>query len=284
MSSSHDTWQTEEQNQWIVDEANQRIRLLRYDRGQLRQLHEQLLAEAKAKNLHKLIVYAKKADLAVWQQLGYRQEGVIDGFFCGENAQMMSLFLTAERATSRAPQLADEIVALSLQKARTSAPQTLPAGYTLREGREADAEALAQLYGLVFPVYPTPLNDPAYIRKTMREHTYYCVVEKDGMLVSAASAEVAPAFGSAEVTDCATHPDYTGQGLLQPLFFALEAKLQAMGIYYLYTLTRAQSHGMNITAAKLGYAYRGRLINNCVIYSGFEDMNIWVKSFRPTRE
>lgn len=282
--STHDTLRTEDKDLWVVDEPNQRIRLLRYDRERLEQIHEHLLGLAKAKDLHKLIVYAKKADCARWQQLGYRQEGVIDGFFRGENAHMMSLFLTEERATSRAPQLADEIVALSLQKAGTRAQQTLPAGYTLREAIEADAEALAQLYGLVFPVYPTPMNDPAYVRQTMREHTFYCVVEKDAKIVSAASAEVSPAFGSAEMTDCATHPAYTGQGLLQPLFFALEEKLQAMGIYYVYTLTRAQSHAMNITAAKLGYAYRGRLINNCIIYSGYEDMNIWVKSFRPTWE
>ncbi|UFJ43115.1 putative beta-lysine N-acetyltransferase [Brevibacillus humidisoli] len=270
--------------QWIVDEPNQRIRVLRYDRARLRELHDYLGELAEEKCLTKLIVYAKKADLPVWEELGYRREGVIDGFFQGENAQMMSRFLTDERASSSAVELADEIIHISLQKAEAPANQTMPVGYRLRDGVEADAEALAQLYRMVFPVYPTPMDDPAYIRKTMREHTHYCVVEADGKIVSAASAEVTPAFGSAEMTDCATHPDYAGRGLLQPLFFALEEKLQAMGIYYLYTLTRAQSHGMNITAAKMGYTYRGRLINNCVIFSGFEDMNIWVKSFRPTWE
>ncbi|MBO8163294.1 MAG: putative beta-lysine N-acetyltransferase [Brevibacillus sp.] len=269
------------QEQVVVDEPNKRIRVLLYRSDRLQDLHSRLEQIALEKNLSKLIVYAKKADRDGWKALGYQQEGVIDGFFNGENAHMMSRFLTEERAASNASSLADEILAVSLKKAKAT-PVNLPDGYRLREAEEADAEALAALYRLVFPVYPTPMDDPAYVRKTMREHTHYCVVEADGKIVSAASAEVTPAFGSAELTDCATHPDYTGQGLLLPLFFALEEKLQELGIYYLYTLTRAQSHGMNITAAKMGYVYRGRLVNNCVIYSGFEDMNIWVKAFRPT--
>jgi putative beta-lysine N-acetyltransferase len=268
----------------IIDRQNRRIKVLNYDAGQIEHLHAQIKSLAEAEQASKLIIYAKKADVAAFVRLGYRQEGKIDGFFRGENAQMLAYFLTEERAASAAPELADQIVQLSLSKAGAGETKKLPEGYHLRQAAEADAEELAQLYGMVFATYPTPMDDPEYVRKTMRDSTYYYVIVHEGKIACAASAEVTERFGSAELTDCATHPDHLGKGLLQPLFTVLEEKMKQMGIYYLYTLTRAQSQGMNVTAAKHGYLYRGRLINNCTIFSGFEDMNIWAKPLKPTWE
>ncbi|WP_139489734.1 putative beta-lysine N-acetyltransferase [Brevibacillus dissolubilis] len=275
----------------VIDEQNKRLKVMLYHPEEIEQLHGTLVEMAHDRGMTKLIIYAKKADVKAWEALGYRLEGRIDGFFHGENAQMMSCFLTAERGASVAPELAEEVLGVSLEKqaqvhsgGRTDGQKSLPTGYTLREAREDDAEELARLYDLVFATYPTPMNEAEYVRETMRESTYYIVVEKEGQIVCAASSEVTPKFGSAELTDCATHPDHLGLGLLQPIFTALEEKMEQIGVYYLYTLTRAQSHGMNVTAAKHGYEYRGRLINNCTIYSGFEDMNIWVKPLRETWE
>lgn len=268
----------------IVDVQNRRVKLHVYDSSKIREMDQVLRKLAEESDATKLIVYGKKADVEEWQSLGYRLEGVIEGFFHGENAQMLSSYLTEERAASVAPELAEEILALSLSKKGAGDEKPLPPGYAMREADPSDAEELAQLYGLVFATYPTPMDDPAYVRKTMDEGTRYMVVEHEGKIACAASAEVSERMGSAEMTDCATHPDHAGKGLLQPLFTALERKMEECGIYYLYTLTRAQSPGMNVTAAKMGYEYRGRLINNCTIFSGFEDMNIWVKPLRPTRE
>ncbi|MFY0543559.1 putative beta-lysine N-acetyltransferase [Brevibacillus sp. H7] len=268
----------------VVDERNLRVKLHQYDRNQIPRWDKEMRRLAIKSNATKLIVYAKKPDVEAWASLGYHQEGKIDGFFNGENAQMLSCFLTEERATSAAPQLADEILQVSLDKASYRQEKSLPDGCVMRPATEADAEALARLYKLVFATYPTPMDDPAYVRKTMLESTHYFVIENGGNIICAASAEVSERFGSAELTDCATHPDHLGKGLLQPLFAALEEKMEQLGIYYLYTLTRAQSAGMNVTAAKQGYQYRGRLINNCSIFSGYEDMNIWVKPLRLTWE
>ena len=49
-------------------------------------------------------------------------------------------------------------------------------------------------------------------------------------------------------------------------------------IHDLYTLARADEVGMNCVFAKLGYAYTGRLVNNCRMPNGWESMNIWCKS------
>lgn len=269
---------------FVIDDRNKRIKIHQYDAEEMESLHESMLKAAQQSEASKLIVYAKKCDIPAWERIGYRLEGTIDGFFRGEHAHMMACFLTAERAESKNRQQAEEILQLSLSKAGSGGPKPLPEGYMLRAAAEADAPELARLYKTVFPTYPTPMDDPAYVRKTMQESTYYLVAEREGKIACAASAEVTERFGSAELTDCATDPDHAGIGLLQPIFSALETKMEEMGIYYLYTLTRALSAGMNITAAKHGYQYRGRLVNNCTIYSGYEDMNIWVKSLRPTRE
>ncbi|MFM1651474.1 putative beta-lysine N-acetyltransferase [Brevibacillus sp. B_LB10_24] len=275
-----------DQHHLIVDKQNKRVKLLRYRPEGLDALHAEMERIALAERLTKCIVYAAKADVEKLQSLGYTLEGRIDGFDLGRNAYMMARFLSEERAVSAAADLAEEVLQASLAKAKAGAAAAsgLPDGYRQREAVEADAEELARLYGIVFATYPTPMDDPAYVRKTMQENTHYTVVECGGKIVCAASAEVSPEYGSVEFTDCATHPDHLGRGLLQPLFYTLEAKMEQIGIYYLYTLTRAQSHGMNITAAKHGFAYRGRLINNCTIYSGFEDMNIWVKPLRPSHD
>lgn len=270
----------------LEDKQNRRVKLLDYDTEKIAALLAELERSAQESEATKLIIYAKKADVETFESHGFKQEGTIDGFYNGENAQMLCRYVTQERATSVNPQLAEEIVQISLarQSEGVSQAKELPEGFILSEATEEDAEELARLYGIVFPVYPTPMNDPAYIKKTMQASTYYSVIRAEGKIVCAASAEVDPDFGSAEMTDCATHPDFLGKGLLQPVMIALEQKMEEMGIYYLYTLTRAQSAGMNITAAKQGYRYRGRLINNCTIVSGYEDMNIWVKPLRETRE
>jgi len=268
----------------VIDPHNERIRVLAYARDSFLALHQELCEEAEHLGLGKIIVYGRQGDGEVLASAGYRQEGQIDGFFQGEHAYMHAFFLHPQRGVSAAAEAAEQVLQLSLAKSGTEASQELPEGYRLRAGTSADADQLASLYKTVFATYPTPMDDPGYIRKTMEESTYYYVVTHGEQIICAASAEVTPRFGSAELTDCATHPDHLGKGLLQPLFAVLEEVMRQQGIFYLYSLTRAQSPGMNVTVAKSGYQYRGRLINNCKIYSGFEDMNIWVKALGPLKE
>lgn len=268
----------------VIDRQNKRVKLHLYKQEDIDELDALLRELAQEADASKLIVYGKQADVSKWVSLGYRHEGTIDGFFRGENAYMLASYTCSERQTSTAPELAEDVLALSLSKMAPGTAKPLPSGYSMREAVPGDAKELAQLYARVFATYPTPMDDPIYIQKTMQEGTRYMVVEHQGMIACASSAEVTERFGSAEMTDCATHPDHAGKGLLQPLFAALEQKMEVAGIYYLYTLTRAQSAGMNVTAAKMGYEYRGRLINNCTIFTGYEDMNIWVKPLRPVWE
>jgi len=125
--------------------------------------------------------------------------------------------------------------------------------------------------------YPTPLSEETHIIKTMQEGTVYVYIEMDHQMVSAASAEINAKFKNAELTDCATLPQAEGKGHMKKLLFFLEQKLRADGITCCYTIARAESYSMNKAFAQLGYTYGGRLVNNCLIYSGLEDMNVWYK-------
>lgn len=268
-------------SQIIVDIHNQRIKVMEYDSDQIDEIAKSCKEQADKLGMTKLIVYARHEDLSAWGKHGFVREGILEGCMNGQNAHMLRYFVTSERGTPKNETLADEILQISLAKQATnSVCKELPDDCRVRWAKLEDAEELAKLYQVVFETYPTPMHDPEYVRTTIQADTYYAVVEAEGKIVCAASAEVTPNWGSAEMTDCATHPKWLGKGLLQHLFVALEQHMQEIGISYLYTLTRAHSAAMNVTAAKMGYRYTGRLINNCVISTGFEDMNIWVKPLK----
>ena len=95
--------------------------------------------------------------------------------------------------------------------------------------------------------------------------------------MSAASAEINHFYHNAEMTDCATLPEYRQFGLLKQLILKFEEELLAQRVYCVYSIARALSFGMNAALHQLGYEYRGRLANNCYIFDELEDMNMWVK-------
>ena len=91
------------------------------------------------------------------------------------------------------------------------------------------------------------------------------------------SAEMDADARNAEMTDFATLPDYRGRGLATLLLEAMEAAMHDREMATAYTIARAPSFGMNITFARMGYRFAGRLINNTNIAGRFEDMNVWYK-------
>jgi putative beta-lysine N-acetyltransferase len=122
------------------------------------------------------------------------------------------------------------------------------------------------------------LSDPTYVRKTLEEGTIYVVIREHDKIISAASAEVNRQYFNAELTDCATLPEAQGQGHIKKLLSKLEAVLDHDKIQCLYTIARAESYSMNKVFYQLDYSFGGTLVNNCFIYSGLEDMNVWYKT------
>ena len=63
---------------------------------------------------------------------------------------------------------AEEDTILSGVKAK-EVKEIVPEKFLLRKATEEDAEELAAVFGEVFEVYPTPLNEASYVKQTMKE-------------------------------------------------------------------------------------------------------------------
>lgn len=260
----------------FIDPYNKRVRVddFRGDYKQAINKSEEIATESKAE---KLIIKARKEQFLFLLEKGYECEALIDQYFLGSDGYFFCKYYSVERKRTHQWLTEDGIVrnvqALS-QGISTISP---PADYHLKFIQKEDAEKLSQLYKQVFKVYPTPLHDPEYIKKTMDEGTIYYAFFIRDIVASCASAEVNAVYKNAELTDCATLPEHRKFGLMKILLEKLEEKLISEGIFCSYSIARARSFGMNAALHQLGYRYRGRLINNCFIYENLENMNVWAK-------
>ncbi|MDY9928043.1 MAG: putative beta-lysine N-acetyltransferase [Methanosarcina sp.] len=289
----------------VFDYYNRRIKVMDFT-GPFEEISGTLEALAKAEELGKIIVYTPPEKRHGPETCGYMEEGIIKGYYTGKDCHIFSSYPVFScypqnsREISFHKEKEEQIVKNCLRKGKEAGkpPQKpvdsrrngswkkqkektpFPEEYTLRPAVQADASAMASIYCQGFQFYPTPLHMESYLLKTMYSNALYLLVEKQGKIVSLASAEMDPENGSAEITDCLTVPSERGKGLMKELIVALEKELSARNFLSAYTLCRASSYGINTAFASLGYAYTGRLVNNCRIGRGFEDMNIWCKMLK----
>jgi putative beta-lysine N-acetyltransferase len=106
---------------------------------------------------------------------------------------------------------------------------------------------------------------------------YFCLEDK-GIMVALASAEMDRIGENVEMTDFATIPAWRGKGCATLLLGHMEQEMRKSDIKTAYTIARAGSAGMNITFARQGYRFAGRLINNTGISGSIESMNVWYHS------
>ncbi|KON70667.1 putative beta-lysine N-acetyltransferase [Peribacillus butanolivorans] len=259
-----------------LDHANHRLRIDDY-RGNIKKAITRALVIAQEHGFTKVILKARQEDLSATWVHGFMLEGILSKYFNGNDAYCMALYLTNERRTSDYWMKEDKILQDVIDIPRIIEKQQLPENYTLRFAEIEDALELANLYGAIFETYPTPMNDEGYIKKVMEEGTIFSVIEYEGSIVSAASAEVNEMYHNAELTDCATIPHHRKHGFMKVLISALEQELIKKNIYCSYSLARSLSMGMNAVFHQLGYEYGGRFTKNCNIWDKYEDMNIWGK-------
>lgn len=259
-----------------VDYVNQRIRVDDY-RGHLMGIMDRIFEMAQENQFTKIFVKARKEHWQTFLSCGYMLEGIFKGYFNGSDAYSMALYLSEERRNSSYWMEEDQILRQILSISNRKSDKALPDAYEMRMASVQDAKALAELYGEVFKVYPTPMNEEKYIQKVMEEGTIFYVIESAGKIVSSASAEVNELYHNAEMTDCATLPEHRKHGFMKILIQSLEEELRKRNIYCAYSLSRALSFGMNAVFHQLGYEYTGRLGNNCYIFDKIEDMNLWTK-------
>lgn len=258
-----------------LDHFNERIRV-DYYLGNVSMLIKKIEKLAQEYNYTKLIIKARQEHLYSFMEKGYMIEAALKGYFQGSDAFFVTKYNSQDRRNSLYWSKGDEIVEAVLKSDRLK-EKTIPEGYILRRADKKEAQKLANLYGQVFEVYPTPLNEASYVEKTMDEGTIYWIYEIDGNIVSAASAEIDYAQRNAELTNCATLVEHRKHGLMKEIMKRLEQDLVSQSIYCSYTIARSLSYGMNAAFHQLGYMYTGRMTNNCYIFDKLEDMNVWVK-------
>ncbi len=262
----------------FFDHYNFRLKILDYEATDYPAMIKRVHWLASENSFEKIFWKASEEDWRNFLSFGYGLEGIMKYYFNGEDAFVMSRFCTTERIHSADLIEEAELIEKLMARPRAYEPPPLPPGYRMTIARPEHIAQLVKLYRGIFQTYPSPLTHPDYIYQTMNRHVLYRVVlNEDGDVVSAASAEIDEKNRNAELTDCATAPSARGQGLMFHLLQALESDLRERNITTSYTLARGTSFGMNLVFYRLGHEYCGRLINNCDIYGQFEDMNIWSK-------
>lgn len=262
----------------FLDSYNRRIKVLDYKAQDYEAMILKLRFLAEANRFDKIWIKAGAHDWEQFLKHGYLLEGVLKHFDRGRPAYIVSKFRSQRRIHSK--NLMKEILLIEQIMARKErpAPKALPDGYLLDYAREGDLEGMLQLYRRVFKTYPSPLTYRDYLTAILHRDAIFRVIRRGGEVVAVASAELDPVHLAGELTDCATHPEERGRGLMSNILVALEDDLRTRKYRCAYSLARAPSFGMNAAFHALGYDFNGRMINNCDIYGAFEDMNLWVKS------
>ncbi|MDK2889190.1 MAG: beta-lysine N6-acetyltransferase [Thermoanaerobacter sp.] len=264
---------------WVsarLDQTSERIWVIDYQAGNPAALRSFLKKLALRRGMGKIIFPVKSGDLLKIQGGGFHVEGMIDGYFQGGNAYFLAAFPRAERRDSRVLNQEQKVLQ-EILACKKDWRGSLPPGFTLRQAGGDDIFPMARLFKKVFRSYPTPVYDPFYLACSMKKGDLFMVVYHGDRLASVAAAEIQCEHRRAELTNCATDPAYRGMGLNSLLLLHIEKQCLERNINCLYSLARASSYGMNLVLHRLGYVFRGTLINNCHIDGGFENMNIWVR-------
>ncbi len=260
---------------YLDDRYNQRLFFISCT-GNIGSAINQLIRIGNETGAGKIIAYVQEQVKRMFEQRAFVQEGMIKGFFRGQNACCLSYFIDSERRNSK--RLTEEDMLLkALQGDQVQSAPGSRDEYAIRNVSEDDARALADFMGSHFDTYPTPVHDPGYIKNAIAGKYVFKIALFQGEIVCCASADCNKNLLNAEITDCLTHPAFRGQGLNSCLIDLLEEDLQKSGYIALFSLARAISPGMNRIFSNKGYHYGGRMVNNCSIMGDIEDMNIWSK-------
>jgi putative beta-lysine N-acetyltransferase len=261
---------------------NDRIYVMKLGKGDRENTVAALLRRARKEGYSKVFAKVPADASQAFTDKGFRVEAKVPGFFNGtKEAVFLGAYLDPRRKREEAAGELDGVLRLALSKRGAGVPPVLDSRFSIRQCGEEDIARMAFIYSTVFPTYPFPIQEAGYLLETMRSHVDYFAIECGGELVALSSAEMDLSAGNVEMTDFATLPDWRGNGFGVALLHAMEEAMRRKGLATAYTIARAASAGMNITFAKLGYEYGGRLVNNTNISGRIESMNIWYKPLLP---
>lgn len=241
-----------------------------------RQLGEALKQLAEDCGRGRVVVLASTDLTAQFEEADFSTEAVIPGFYAGQaDCAVLGCTLDPERDELG---FSDEVAAVDALLEMTTSEAAAHAPVATERATTADAEAIAGLIDDTFEQYPTPSGVPAYIASAIDEGVPFRVVRDGPEVVACASADLVRSARTAELTDCATRPEYRGRGYMQAILLDLMGDLRDMCYPSAFTLARARIPGVNLAFQRLGFELRGRMLRSCRIGGGLEDMNVWSRS------
>lgn len=264
----------------FIDYTNERLKILDYQYISDNAITD-IVSFAREKELGKVISNCRIKALEPFRKCGFKIEGLINGFFKGEDAYCISFFLDKKREVSMKMEEEDAILNQCDIKSKKSLILRNHQ-YIIRNAEISDIPQMIKLFSSIFETYPSPVFSSDYLQTVMNEQILFKVAVEDGRIISIASADMDKNNLNAEITDCATYHEHRGRGILPNLIQHLEQDLRQKDFYTLYSLSRAINLGINKSLSKLKYQYCGRLVNNCHICGSFEDMNIWIKKLKES--
>lgn len=258
-----------------LDKRNKRLVIHSYTGINAEGLAKSWISLANQNDLEKIWLWAYPKDVPAFNSYGFIFEGRLADADDSTPSCSLAYYLKPDRANSLFTASEDEILRKISRPIESFQP--LPSQMTLNFLAISHCNEISRLLQSVFESYPTPMNEPEYIRKLMEKGCLFGGIFEGGKLISIAAAYPEKNTGRWEMTDCATAPDYRGLALTEKIIAMLEPEVAKIGDFTFYSLARARSFGMNRVFCKLGYKYCGRLTNNCHIAGNLEDMNLWAK-------
>lgn len=256
---------------------NNRIYLMKLDTGDLPDIIPEMDQLAEQRGYSKIFAKVPADSRVAFEAKGYVKEAGVPGYYSGKKEALFMCKYFSEHRQEDTQAEDDRIITTARGKAGDIMKPELPEGFLIRICTEADVPAMAEIYAEVFPTYPFPIQDPAYLKKTMEDNVVYFAVENEGNIVALSSCEIDFENRNAEMTDFATLPQFRGMGLSTYLLSKMETEMNKKGILIFYTIARAASYGMNTVFARLGYEFTGKLVQNTNISGNLENMNVWYK-------
>lgn len=258
---------------------NSRIYLMKLYEADAPDIIQAMDELAQEKGYGKILAKVPGSLSSVFEPCGYREEAAIPGFSRGsEDIVFMGKYFSPERRLEKRQDQINKILAIAQKKITGGIRNNCKEKDMIRRCTPSDAREMSSVYQRVFQTYPFPIHDPEYLIDTMGRHIHYFCVREGKAVIALASSEIDVDSLSAEMMDFATLSDWRRQGLACRLLSQMEREMKRLGMLTVYTIARALSPGMNITFAKMGYNYGGRLKNNCNISGCIESMNVWYKT------
>ena len=262
--------------------SNDRVYLLKTGTLPTNKLIEILKILAQEQQYSKIFAKSNVDDLPNFIEQNFVIEAIIPKYFNGEKDLFyVCNYLTPVRAKESEELVNEYNSILKLAKSKIASnrniTQDTDSTIVIRKCTPQDTSQMVDIYRKIFSTYPFPICYKNYLIETMNENIDYYCIKKNHQIIALATAEINYDSKSAEMTDFATLPEYSKQGLATRLLRKMERNTAQKGIKTFHTIARAISPGMNITFAKLNYKFGGRLKNNTNISGNIESMNVWYK-------